>query len=261
MLIPAYRAMATVGEAVESVLRCGLAAADLEILVEPDDGQDYGFLVGLSDAVRLGPVGPVASGAGAARNRALGRARGRWITCLDADDRWMAGFLPPLLAAAKRSKAAFPRMRFSRDGREVFAFGAPGGLMTAAAMARTGASTRPLVHRDVMPRFVEDLAQDVAHALVVLGRVGGACPVADATYEMRLQAGSITAAADFSARVHRSYQDYIARFAADHFGLGAGANAAAMGVMAAKIALNTAYQTEGAGLSYYEFIAARLGSD
>ena len=47
VLIPAYRAGATLRDAVESALRGGLAADRLEVLVESDDGTDCAMVADL----------------------------------------------------------------------------------------------------------------------------------------------------------------------------------------------------------------------
>lgn len=257
VIIPAWRAETVIGRAVASVALSGWPAERVEILVEPDDGKSYDFLTEVSSQVRLGSLGPVGSGAGPARNRALARAQGRWITYLDADDEWEPGFLPPLIAAAEGGGLAFPGMRFCRGPEEVFRVGEGLTEVDCALFGRTGASMRPLVHWSRMEAFPAGLSQDVVHALILLGRIGGRAPLAPSVYRMNLGTESITGAADFSQRVHAAYLAYLEDFRRDAYGLGAAGNAAALAALEGKIALNRAYEAGGAGRHFYEFVAAR----
>jgi glycosyltransferase involved in cell wall biosynthesis len=92
VIIPAHNAGAYVGEAVASVLTQGVA--DLEVIVIDDASTDNTAQV--VSEVRDPRVQLVRSpkiGVGAARNRGLEMARGRFIAFLDADDRWTPGKL------------------------------------------------------------------------------------------------------------------------------------------------------------------------
>src|SRR5215470_9513811 len=105
VIIPAYRAAATIGRPVQRLL--AQSEEDWEAVIVADDGADYAALladVGLSDRrLRFLPSGREAGGAPAARNIGLAAARGRLVTPLDADDLFASGRLarlaPPALAA------------------------------------------------------------------------------------------------------------------------------------------------------------------
>jgi len=97
VIIPAHNADPYIGEAVTSVL--AQQVADLEVIVLDDASTDNtAQVVGefRDPRVRLLRLDKV--GVGAARNKGLELARGRFIAFLDADDRWSAGKLDRQLA-------------------------------------------------------------------------------------------------------------------------------------------------------------------
>lgn len=89
VLIPAYNAADTIGEALESVLT--QRPAPLEVVVSDDGSEDdlTGVLAGFGGRVRVvrGPNRGLAT----ARNRAAAAARGELLGLLDADDVWLPG--------------------------------------------------------------------------------------------------------------------------------------------------------------------------
>ena len=96
VLIPAFRASATIARAVGSVL--AQTQDDLEVVVASDDGTDYLAVLdaaGIADArLRMVGTGGVGTGEASARNAALAVASGTLIANLDADD----AFTPDRLA-------------------------------------------------------------------------------------------------------------------------------------------------------------------
>lgn len=98
VLVPAYQAAATVGEALESAL--SQVPAPYEVVVS-DDGSTDGLdavLAGFGNRVRV-VRGPNA-GLATARNRAAVAARGELLALLDADDLWLPGRVRALTSAA-----------------------------------------------------------------------------------------------------------------------------------------------------------------
>jgi len=94
-------------EAIESVL--GQSVADLELIVS-DDASTDGSVAIVRRAARSDPrvrlvEGRSRSGPGAARNRALCAARGRWIAVFDGDDLMAVGRLAQLVAKAEAHRA------------------------------------------------------------------------------------------------------------------------------------------------------------
>lgn len=87
VVIPTYNRAAFVGETLASVF--AQTFADFEIIVV-DDGSTDGtaeFIRGLNAAIRL--ICTANGGPGAARNRGVREARGRYVAFLDSDDLWL----------------------------------------------------------------------------------------------------------------------------------------------------------------------------
>jgi hypothetical protein len=250
VLIPAYRAEATLRPCILSLLAGG---ADLQILVESDDGTDYATVADLP-GVEIAVTGALASGVGPTRNRALARARAPWIAYVDADDRVSPGYFAALLAAARSGPKAAAAQT------EIWQGACLGRLAPATldfpAMARHGASFRGLFAREICPTFVNDLSQDILHmAEILLSQ--GPLPMTAARYELHLGPQSLTAAEDFSARVEAAYHRHKARLTVAH--ASAPDLPAALALFDAKLALNRQFMTEGAGLGYYPWILKREG--
>lgn len=107
VVIPAFRAQDTIGAAIASAL--DQEGVTVEVLVVDDASPDgtAELVQGLAAAdprLRLLRQ-PRNGGVGAARNRALKAATGRWIALLDADDRFGPGRLHRLMTAAQASGA------------------------------------------------------------------------------------------------------------------------------------------------------------
>lgn len=244
VLIPAYKAHETIRACVLSVLA---GAAAVEVLVESDDGSDYSCV---SDLAEVAVTGKVGSGVGAARNRALARARCPWVAYVDADDRVAPGYFADLLRVAKGAAAAPTEVW--RGAERIGRVAPP--VLDFAAMGREGASFRGIVRREACPDFAEDLSQDILHmAEVVLTH--GPLAVGTQPYHLQLGAFSVTAATDFSTRVEAAYQRHIATLKARH--AGHPRLSQAVGLFDAKTALNRRFVAEGGGLGYYDWVLQR----
>ena len=256
VVIPAYRATATITRAVSSVLAAGLPQHAVEILVESDDGSDYAAAAALSPNVQVAVSGAVASGVGPTRNRAMARARGDWLAFLDADDSFAPGYLAALLPRAQGCGAAAAPLAVIEGDHTILDLWQGQAALGFADLAETGASVRLIVARASCPPFADALSQDILHAVQVMAARGGSLPLSTIPYELRLTGQSVTAASDFAARVHHAYLDHIATL--ENADLPPDMARAAAQVFRAKIALNAAYEATGSIKSYYRFIANRL---
>jgi glycosyltransferase involved in cell wall biosynthesis len=107
VIIPAYNAAATLGEAIASVL--GQSCRDFELIVVNDGSTDNtAEILGGFDQ-RFTVINQPNAGAAAARNKGLAAACGTYIAFLDADDFWrpelLAQLVPPLESDRKSSLA------------------------------------------------------------------------------------------------------------------------------------------------------------
>ena len=108
VLMPAFRAAATLAEAVESVRAQSRGDWELVIVDDASDDATAEILARLAAAeprIRAARLA-VNGGAARARNRALAMARGRWIAFLDADDLWLPDKLARQIAFMEASGAA-----------------------------------------------------------------------------------------------------------------------------------------------------------
>ena len=230
VIIPAFKAHDHLPRALKSIAAQGISADDLEVVIAPDDGGDYSFARGFWPRVSFAASFQRATGPGAARNRAMAAARGRYFAYLDADDAWGEGYLKALLPLSRRHGLAFaPTQVFSASGAKLMTLGPTMGGPTMGGATMGGAtmgaghrqltladfghwpgSFHPLLHRDLTPGFDHGAGQDVVHAMAVLGLAGGRAPLAPSTaYHLHLSGGSVTAAPAFARRIDRRYQQMI----------------------------------------------------
>src|ERR1700730_12909659 len=101
VIIPCYNAEAYLAEAIDSALRQDVGP--LEIIVIDDGSTDGSTRVVRQVAAPLHYERQANAGIGAARNRGLELARGRYVAFLDADDVWTEGSLGWRLAALRAS--------------------------------------------------------------------------------------------------------------------------------------------------------------
>lgn len=256
VIIPAFRAFDTLARGLETVAACGLPERAVEIVIAPDDGADYSRFSDGWGQRRVLPPGPVRSGAGPTRNRALAAASGDFIAFLDADDSWEEGYLAATLPLARAHGVAFGRTSIVEDGREILRLPRTATLHFTDVGA-TGASFHPVLRRDWAGPFVNRPSQDVLHTVEALALAGGRAPVAEPAYRIHLNPVSTTAAADYSARVAAAYVAHAAAINSGATRVPPHHRDAAAAVFTAKAALNAGYSAQGQG-TFYGFVAARL---
>ncbi len=260
ILIAAHRLQDLAPRAVASALDRAAGAA-VEVILASDDGTDYAPLLPPDPRLRFTPVGPVGTGAHAARNRALALARGAHVLMLDADDA-LEG--PPdaiaqalcqargagavVVPSVVRDLDGAPLRRIPPDGTARFGF---------AGWAEAFASLHVIAGRDLVQPFAPfRLIDDVVFDLRALAAAGGEAPVAQALrYRYQLRPGQAT---DVPwRRFDAEYAQAIAAIARDGFGFGEHAGAAVR-VLWRWRAMNRAVGTRGLG-DYHRVVAARGG--
>ncbi|NRB00698.1 MAG: glycosyltransferase family 2 protein [Rhodobacteraceae bacterium] len=258
VIIPAHAAHGTIAQAVASVRRAGLAPETVEVSVASDDGDAYETTLADDVNCRFCPPGPVRSGPGPARNRAVDLAKGNFIAFLDADDTWADGYLTTLLPLAQHSGAAFASTTAFRDGRVVGQFGS-GGELSLEMVGLSGASFHPLAHRDLVGMFATERSQDTFHTIEVLGLLGGTAPLGDTSYNLNLGDHSTTRQSGFAEGLAKDYQTYRDRILSGTSRVPAQVSERAAQAFRDRIALNDAFLAQSECSSFYDFIARNAG--
>lgn len=268
VIIPAYRAEATIGRAVRSLL--AQTHADWEALIVADDGADYAAVLraeGIADPrLRYPSTGRVGGGAPATRNVGLRAACMPIVAPLDADDRYEPERLALLAPLAQEHGAAADNVAVVRDadGAPLSTLFPPGdgtGVLDGEGFLATSVPMFLAVRRDLVPDWPEDVnfCDDVVFNVLVLDRVGSLPLVRRPLYEYRQREGSITFAADAGERAERCYRHVLERLAGDGFGMRDGAlRARFTTAIEAKRSLNAAYEAAfraGRCANFQEFIA------
>jgi len=197
ILMAAHHLRAEIGAAVASVFARAEGAA-VEVIIASDDGTDYRACLPDDPRLVFAPIGPIASGAPAARNRALALALGDFITMLDADDGYEGaadGLAATLALARARGAAVIPSIIRTPDGAAL-------RRVPPAGMASLGWPEWREVFASlhvVRPRATAEpfrpfrLIDDVWADLQGLAGAGGRAPVSAAlAYRYQLREGQLT---------------------------------------------------------------------
>jgi glycosyltransferase involved in cell wall biosynthesis len=91
VIIPTYNRASFITKAIDSILRQSFN--DYEIVVVDDGSTDTTRQALQQYGKRITVVHQANSGVGAARNRGIGNANGKWIAFLDSDDEWKENYL------------------------------------------------------------------------------------------------------------------------------------------------------------------------
>lgn len=104
VIMPAYNAEDTIGEAVASVLSQTMGELELIICDDASTDATLDVLARFESEPRVKILMNVKNmGSGLSRNRAIDAAEAPWIAVIDADDAWMPNRLEKLLASADKS--------------------------------------------------------------------------------------------------------------------------------------------------------------
>jgi glycosyltransferase involved in cell wall biosynthesis len=212
VIIPAYRAQATLVRAVRSAL--AQSWTDLEVIVVSDDGFDYRSILieaGINDGrLRFVSTGRIGSGCHNARNMGLASARGDFIAALDADDVHLPQRLSVLLPLAKADGAATDNPVVVEDVSGAALYRAfdekfETRKLDAAALLDLSVPLFPLIARDYAePRLTGiELGEDFVANLRLIDRLGGLTVRDETLSQYRVVTGSLahneTSATGFEA--------------------------------------------------------------
>jgi glycosyltransferase involved in cell wall biosynthesis len=231
IIIPVYRAQATLGRTVRSAL--SQTWGELEIIVVSDDQFDYAPLLSRDDInderLRFISTGRVGSGCHNARNAGLAVARGDFITALDADDIHLPTRLAVLLPIAMAAGAASdnPAVIADATGTELYrAFNASFERLAldAAALLDLSVPLFPIVAREhAEPRLAGiELGEDFVANLRLIDRLGNLAVSGETLSEYRVVAGSLAHSDTSAEGFEKSYTAMIERLeTGDKLGLSA----------------------------------------
>lgn len=253
VIVPAYQAQQTIRAAVASTRGSGVSTNEVEIVVASDDGCDYHSVLSDFENIRYVEPGPVGSGPGPTRNRAIAESRGRYVAFLDADDRWEKGYLSNVLPLAAESGAAFGRSSVVCDEREIIRFGT-GQTLSLKEFGQWGASFHPVAQRDLIGQFSKLRSQDTFHTVEILGLLGGVAPLAQAAFVINLRSSSTTRAQGFAKALETDYRAYRSQILNGQSRVPASLVTQAAQVFSDRIALNKRYMKDAGNLSFYEFL-------
>ena len=234
IIIPAFRAQATIGRAVQSAL--AQSWSEIEVIVVADDDTDYRAVLarnGVSDErLRFVATGSIGSGCHSARNVGLAAATGTFIAALDADDVFLPSRIATLLPVAQKKGAATdnPRIISDHTGHELyraFMSARPASLGVAELLALS-VPLFPLVAREYAdPRLPGiEFGEDFVANLQLIDRIGKLPVIRDSLFEYHVVTGSLSHSDQSADRFETSYSELIERLErGDKLGLSA-ANAA-----------------------------------
>lgn len=268
VVIPAYRAQATIASAIESLI--AQTWTDWEGIVVSDDGDDYAAVLrrhGLADErLRFVTTGRVGSGCHRARNTGLAAARGQFVVPLDADDQMLSQRLETLLPLAQSRGAAACNTRVMTDDgtREVgraFYDNMPAEV-GIAGLLDLSVPLFPLVARSHAEPRIDgvEFGEDVVANLRLIDRIGGLPLVSDCLYHYRVMPGSLCHSDRSAEAFETSYSAMIDRIEnGDRFALSAASAAIARERLIRKRDFNRAFaaaRTNAPTLDFQTFAAA-----
>lgn len=270
ILIPAYRAGATLARALRSLL--AQSHRDWQAVIASDDGTDYRALLAAAGLVdpRLVFVstGGVGSGAPAARNAALAAAEGAFVAPLDADDLFHRDRLASLLPLAAAHGAAADNVRVVEDetGAELgtlFPRGDGWFSLDGAAFLETSVPIMVLARRELVRPWEAEarLGEDVVFNLQLIDACGPLPVTRAPLHDYRVRKGSVCHGPDSAVLADACYRWMRERLVMDGFGLTDPVLRACFAEsLDRKIALNAAFEAarrRGEVETFQEFVARR----
>jgi len=190
ILIPAYKATATLPKLVQRLLAQAGSRHDVEIVISPDDGESYETLLPLDSRIVFAPAG-LKSGPGVARTRALVAARGDHVTWVDADDWIEDHYLDNLFTGLEHHRAFAVRPEYRECGHRVR--GLEANILSASGLAGFYGSVPVVAPKAWLACFADVVAEDVIATMQVLHSNGGRLPVVNAGYHFLLNDDSFCA--------------------------------------------------------------------
>ena len=270
VIVPAFRAHATIARAIESLR--AQSFADWDAVVVSDDGSDYAAMLrgaGIEDPrIRFASTGAMGRGPAAARNAGLDHAEAALIAPLDADDRFHPERLATLVPLAQRFGAAASNVDVVDDASgaplsTLFPPGTGRRVLDAAGFLATSVPILFVAARAIAGRWDDDvfLCDDLPFNLRLFDKLGRIPVVERTLYEYRVREGSVCHDVRSGEWAAQGYATVQARLAADGLGI---ARPELRALLAAAVArkqrLNREFEAaraRGEADNFQDFVAAR----
>ena len=188
IIIATFNSPLLLNQAIDSVLN--QTVPDWEIVVSPDDGQNYSYLKDIDQRIQVVESNVVATGPGPTRNRALEYVKGTGIASLDDDDELSSTYVESALTALTTESAIVFPTRYST----VRVVGQGLTHLTIKQFSLLLGSLHVVARRDCFPAWPNCFAEDVVHTCEVIDQQGGSIPVVNtAEYILNLRDESMCA--------------------------------------------------------------------
>ena len=201
IITPTFNARDRLHSAISSVL--DQTSSNWELIICPDDANDYAELVKIDARIKVIPSNMAASGPAAARNRGLEHAKGLAIAYLDDDDQLSKSYVEDSLNALQSREAIIFPTIYSDDADNVARIiGQDLRKMTIKQFALELGSLHVVAQRQYFPNWNNFFAEDVIHTCETIDRIGGEIDIIhSASYLARIRSGSMCSSSkDIDAR-------------------------------------------------------------
>ncbi|OOG56049.1 glycosyltransferase family A protein [Polaromonas sp. C04] len=229
---------------------------DWELIVSPDDGEDYSPLAHSDSRVRVVPSDAVQTGPAHARNRALTIASGALVAVLDDDDCLEPAFAAQAVSYFKSHEASFataPTQYFRNHSGCVVRHIGQFPAMDIDRFGLQFGTMHAIGRRETYPPWKPGFAEDVMHTSKCIDLAGGKIAVLrDASYMLRLHPDSMCAVAD-GQYISKSYRDLAASLPYEMSDAGA---MQTRELLRRRIRMNEAFSRLGGGFGYHRFVKA-----
>ncbi|TAM88511.1 MAG: glycosyltransferase family 2 protein [Candidimonas sp.] len=227
---------------------------DWELIVAPDDGEDYRDLAHADARVKVAHSSAVRTGPAHARNRALEIACGELIAVLDDDDCVEPAFVAQALAYFKSHPTNFVTVPTEYFNHQTGAVVRQIGQFPAMGIDRFGlefGTMHAIGRRCVYPEWKPGFAEDVMHTCKCIDLAGGEITVLpDANYRLRLHPDSLCATSD-GPSISQSYRNLKANLPYDMSNAGARLTRE---LLQRRIRMNEAFWGQAGDRGYHEFV-------